>query len=503
MGVQGALQPADAALRIFEETFEAGGLGVELGREATCDFLDIHGKGIECVTSGGLMLELFEPFARRQLSGSVQRGAAAILAQRDHQQNQHARGDQRPAQPGRVSRHRRIDRDRIGGNTSQDAQRVGTGHGKSSRLRDGAATAAVRSLYHRLMSLVASMREAVSSDRAVRRIVRSWRELTAAEAGGGEGGRRTLVACSGGADSSALALALSSATDELILGHVMHDLRPPDEARHDAERVVELGRRIGREAVIEQIQVAGLRGNVEANARSARYRALARLAEARGCRFVATGHHADDQLETVLMWLVRGAGPAALAGLEPVRSLGAGRVRLIRPQLAVTRRDCERICQRAGWVWSVDCTNEDTQRWRAYLRREVVPGLEQLRPGVARRVTASAALWRQAGRLIDARAEALLAAAEPTDRTQTLRQLRWRREVLRDEPGVVLGAMLRAAAQRWHGDRRRDRLTWRALEPVVRAIRKSATRRSEFHLAGLRVCVDAHWLEIGGVDNHA
>ena len=233
-----------------------------------------------------------------------------------------------------------------------------------------------------------SIRAALRGDPAVRTIVRSWRCLT-----GGKPvrdiQRRTLIACSAGADSSALAIAIAAASRDVVLGHVVHDMREESVSHADAAAAADLADRLGVPFVRCAIAMATLPGNLEHNARVGRYRALARLALAQECPFVATGHHADDQLETMLMRLIRGGSLKALAGVRERRPCHG--VTLLRPMLGVTRADCERICTIAGWRWAVDATNDDRTRTRARLRADVLPVLRGLRPAAALRAASLAA----------------------------------------------------------------------------------------------------------------
>src|SRR5262249_13089156 len=150
------------------------------------------------------------------------------------------------------------------------------------------------------------------TDPTVRAITRSWRSLTGGTSRGHDRARRTLIACSGGGDSCGLALALAAAisnpADLLVIAHLVHDMRPESEplAHRDAPR--DLASALGLPFVERSIRVKTAGGNAEAVARRLRYQALAQLASEHGCPFIATAHHAQDQLETMLMALIRGSG---------------------------------------------------------------------------------------------------------------------------------------------------------------------------------------------------
>jgi len=329
-------------------------------------------------------------------------------------------------------------------------------------------------------------KQLIRRDRAVRSILTAWRELT----GGGRDAsspRRTLIACSGGADSSALAIALASSARELVLGHVVHDMRPVAEAEEDLSRVRRLADALGLEIAEDGVRPGEAGSNVESVARDMRYEALARMAAAHHCPWIATGHHADDQLETVLMRLSRGAGLSGLRGVARRRRCGEATV--IRPMLGIVRVDAERICEIARWRWSEDRTNRDLGRLRARIRHGVVPALRDAADsGVALRVSRVCEHARGARRVV-ARAAASLESLEDRD-DGALLGVRWGREELREQDAIVIGWALRDAARRLRGRSGEDSLGSRALSPVVRAIRERSGEVREFAWRGLRVTVD-------------
>src|SRR5207253_2421453 len=126
-------------------------------------------------------------------------------------------------------------------------------------------------------------------------------------------GTVVLVACSGGADSVALAASAVRVGVRCAIGHVDHGLRAGSAVEADGVR--DLARHLGAEFYLKKIDKLNIRGpGLEAAARSARYEALAELAQAAGATVVATAHTRRDQAETLLLRLFRGAGPEALAG---------------------------------------------------------------------------------------------------------------------------------------------------------------------------------------------
>jgi tRNA(Ile)-lysidine synthase len=187
---------------------------------------------------------------------------------------------------------------------------------------------------------------------------------------------RVVVACSGGADSVALAAAVAfeapRAGVEAALVTVDHGLQAGSSAR--ADQVAALGYELGLDPVEVVRVVVGRTGGPEAAARTARYAALDAVAEALDAR-VLLGHTMDDQAETVLLGLGRGSGPRSIAGMA------AADGRYLRPLLGIRRATTAAACAALGLpVWE-DPHNRDPAFQRARLRHEVVPLLEDVLQG--------------------------------------------------------------------------------------------------------------------------
>ncbi|MEM0983196.1 MAG: tRNA lysidine(34) synthetase TilS [Planctomycetota bacterium] len=246
-------------------------------------------------------------------------------------------------------------------------------------------------------------------DPVVHRVLSAWRRLTDGKLRR-DADRPTIVACSGGADSSALAIALAASSAEVVLLHAVHDLRPASEAFADADAVRELAERTGCAFALAECSVAGLGGNLERAASRARKRALLAAAESRGIPFIATGHTADDQLETLLMRVVRGSGPRGMRGILPVRSLrvDGGTASIVRPMLGVNREDAAELCRRVGWAWREDRTNLDAERVRSAIRARVIPELKAIVPSAANGAALTAATMARHEEALETRARSFL-----------------------------------------------------------------------------------------------
>ncbi len=299
---------------------------------------------------------------------------------------------------------------------------------------------------------------------AAREIVRAWRRL-AGGPGTTDRDRPTLIACSAGVDSSAMAIALATVRPAPVVAHVVHDLRARADALADRDAAAALAAELGLRFVEAEVSIGGQPGNREALARRARYRALAELAEGAGCRFVTTAHHADDQLETVLMRLIRGSGPRGMGGIRPVRSLGA--VSVVRPMLGLTRADAVSICEAAGWAWKEDASNRDESFLRNAIRARVIPEIRAVRPDAAVRASVTAEVCRLAADAIEREARLVLNAA--TRRAAGGRGVLLGRDELAAAPFAVRCEALRLAL-RDAGGRGMDSAGWRVLSPAARAI---------------------------------
>jgi tRNA(Ile)-lysidine synthase len=190
--------------------------------------------------------------------------------------------------------------------------------------------------------------------------------------------RRLLVAVSGGSDSIALLDLLASCRADLALelavAHVDHGIDP--DSATVAERVRVLAARYGTPLLLRSLALGS--GASETAARRGRYAALDALRLEAGAGLVATGHHADDQVETVLMRVLAGSGPAGLAGI------GAVSGHLVRPLLAFRQADLARHVHALGLEPWEDPANRDPRHLRSWLRTEVLPPLRSRIPQLER-----------------------------------------------------------------------------------------------------------------------
>jgi len=187
--------------------------------------------------------------------------------------------------------------------------------------------------------------------------------------------KRVIVGVSGGADSVCLALLLKTLGYEVIVAHLNHQLR----GRHsdeDAAFVLSFAQKLRVPCVLEAAEIPR-KGNLENNARRVRYAFLEDVRRRFGADCIAVAHHEGDQLETVLMHLVRGAGVRGLAGMPFERH------RLIRPLLEVTKKEILRFLKERGQSFRTDATNHDLRFLRNRLRLLVIPAFQKENPRFA------------------------------------------------------------------------------------------------------------------------
>jgi tRNA(Ile)-lysidine synthase len=198
-------------------------------------------------------------------------------------------------------------------------------------------------------------------------------------------GSSVLVAVSGGPDSMALLHVLARLRERLAYGlfahGVDHGLRAAAAAELDGAE--ELARSL--EVPFDRTRVVvEPGGNLQARARNARWSALRAAAARNGADRIATGHHADDRAETVVMRLLRGTHVASLAVLAPRAA------ERIRPMIHARRADIDAHIARHALPFKVDPSNADPRFLRVRVRREVLPALERLSPRIVEHLCALA-----------------------------------------------------------------------------------------------------------------
>jgi tRNA(Ile)-lysidine synthase len=192
-----------------------------------------------------------------------------------------------------------------------------------------------------------------------------------------------LIGVSGGRDSVALLHWLAEqGFKRLTVCHLDHGLRGRA-SRADAKFVARLAKKYALNFVSERADVAAIakekRISIETAAREARYAFFAQTAKREKCRTLFLAHHADDQAETFLFNLFRGAGAAGLGAMRPesTRKIGGVTLRIMRPLLGVWRAEIDEYVAAHGLKFREDASNADAKHSRNKMRHEIIPALEK------------------------------------------------------------------------------------------------------------------------------
>jgi tRNA(Ile)-lysidine synthase len=274
-------------------------------------------------------------------------------------------------------------------------------------------------------------------------------------------GARVVVAASGGADSTALAFVLRDTASRLKielagLAHFNHELRGA-ESEHDQAFSRGLAERLGVpfEAGRGNVRAAAteLRTSVEDAGRRLRYRFLDEARERLAATHVAVGHTRDDQAETLLLNLLRGAGTRGLSGMPPARGT------VVRPLLECSHAELVAWLDARGVAYREDESNRDRRFTRNRLRYEVMPALERAFPGAAIALARSAATTRADAEYLETlAAESLAAVGRRGEGTLVLDAAAMRRLPRALARGVARLALLEGARARFVGVEHAERL---------------------------------------------
>jgi len=209
--------------------------------------------------------------------------------------------------------------------------------------------------------------------------------------------RPTLIGVSGGPDSLCLLHIMDRLGYRLIVAYLDHALR--SDSSRDADHVRQITADLGLPFCSERVDVAGYaeahKLSLEEAARIVRYMYLFKLADQQNAQAVVVGHNADDQVETVLMHILRGTGLAGLRGMSyrSVPNTWHNRIALVRPLLGVWREEVDNYIESNGLNPVTDVSNWDSRFFRNRLRHELVPYLEDYNPQVRKLI------WRMASTL--------------------------------------------------------------------------------------------------------
>ena len=278
-----------------------------------------------------------------------------------------------------------------------------------------------------------------------------------------------VVGVSGGADSTALLLALQELKSagklfvNICVAHLDHKLRKT--SGQDAKWVADFAAKLGYDCVIGRANVAELarasNDNLEQAARHARYAFLERTAKKKSAKYVLTAHTMDDQAETVLLRLMRGSAGAGLGGMDAMRPLGANKsITLVRPLLWARRADTENYCRLRKTSFLVDEMNSDLGLSRVRVRQQLLPLMQSFNNRIVEALSRTAAQLREdravlatdSDELLQRASLASLSGAENEDETE-VPALNVR--LLANEPPALRRRALREWISKGRGSARR------------------------------------------------
>ena len=245
---------------------------------------------------------------------------------------------------------------------------------------------------------------------------------------------KCLLGLSGGADSVALLMMLQPLRQagglELMALHVNHGLRGEDADGDEAFARALCGR---LEVPFRALRL-DLGGRRDENAaREARYAAFRQVMAEEGISTLILAHQRDDQAETFLMRLMRGAGPEGLGGMRPAEEREG--YRLLRPMLDFSGAELREMLRQAGIPWREDGSNRERNYLRNRIRLELIPLMEDIAPGAAVRAARAAELIGEDNGILALEAEERLAGCEVSGELDT--------ELLKEAPAALRGRILR------------------------------------------------------------
>jgi tRNA(Ile)-lysidine synthase len=298
-------------------------------------------------------------------------------------------------------------------------------------------------------------------------------------------GDSVLVGVSGGPDSASLVhiLVRIAAERSLRLGvaHLHHGLRP-DAADRDAEFVAAMSRRLGLPCYIERRDVYRCRQtrrlSLEEAARQVRYEFFGDLARCHGYTKIAVGHHADDSVELMLMFLLRGSGPLGFSGIPAVRD-----GRIVRPLIRLTRRQIREYLTAEGIEFVEDATNRDQRFLRNRIRHRLLPLLrEAFNPAVSRNLRRFAEIIRAENQWLE---DLIAPVYRDIVSHQAPDAVRLSLTKLRRLPTAAQRRLIRRAVGQTRGSLRR--IGFNHVEAIRRLVNTGGARRSLDLPDGIRV----------------
>lgn len=214
---------------------------------------------------------------------------------------------------------------------------------------------------------------------------------------------RLIIAFSGGIDSVALAHLCSKLSKQLILCYLDHQIRPAAEIDRDIRILKETAGSLGLEYCIGHKNVPEFckKNNLsmEDGARRLRYDFLANIARDNDCKHIATGHHLDDNSETILLKFFRGSGLKGISGIQSVTDYQE--LKVIRPLLKFKKQQLKQLIKKNKLSYHEDSTNNDEKIKRNLLRRKIIPQIRKINPNFEDTLVNAAGIYQAEDNYLD------------------------------------------------------------------------------------------------------
>ena len=285
-------------------------------------------------------------------------------------------------------------------------------------------------------------------------------------------GDRAVIGVSGGPDSVALLHIMLQMQKEynlyLHVAHLNHQFRGKD-ADEDARFVADLAREWGVDCTVRVVDVPALsreKGlSPEDAGRQARYALFSGVAKENGCNRIIVAHHRDDQAETILLNLIRGAGLEGLTGMKPIRE-----DRIIRPLLHVSRQEVEAYCQEHKLHSRQDASNLQTDYRRNKIRLQLIPFIEkEFNPQFRKALGRTAVILADENEMMQSLADEIVQQQQKMSENECSIPV----DILRNEPVALQRRIVRKMIANWHGST--VGLAYEHIEQIIRLVRNMRT----------------------------
>lgn len=297
---------------------------------------------------------------------------------------------------------------------------------------------------------------------------------------------KLVVCCSGGPDSMALLFCAQLVFVNLRVVHVLHDMRSREEALRDCEVVREYAAKTNTKFDLLEVKLRDSDGvcGSEGQYREQRYRKIIDFCKSINYQYAATAHHADDQLETVLMKLCRGAGLRGMSGIAPSNWMQD--VCFVRPMLQLSKAEIYDICNENDVPFVEDETNDDTQYFRNAIRHDIIPKLKEIAPHVSQHAVAFAENAAQAQQIVNSVSDTILqemkATGLPTD-------------ILIQNSDVVIYECIRKMIEQKRSDFNFDKLNRIMVNKIIHALRNRYTCTFDLQ-NNIKIVVERNFINI-------